>query len=96
MTPDAHGFYRYFEVPGLGHCYGGNGGQPTRIFEALQAWVEDGTVPDTVPIEVQRHGKLETRVLCPFPEKIRVRPGSGVEDSDSFYCSVSLSSAEAG
>ncbi|KFY37008.1 hypothetical protein V495_07458 [Pseudogymnoascus sp. VKM F-4514 (FW-929)] len=42
LDPNVQDFYRYFEVPGLQHCSGGNGGQPTTVFEALVAWVEDG------------------------------------------------------
>ncbi|KAH7303832.1 Tannase/feruloyl esterase [Stachybotrys elegans] len=86
ITPDVHSFYRFFEVPGLGHCYGGNGGQPTRLFEALRAWVEEGIAPQNVVIDVPGNGSREERVICPYPQKVRAsqsrRPGSV-----KFYCS---------
>ncbi|RKK82623.1 hypothetical protein BFJ71_g15211 [Fusarium oxysporum] len=49
VLPDIHDFYRYYEVPGLGHCFGGASGQPTLLFQQLQAWVENGTVPEKTP-----------------------------------------------
>ncbi|KAI0876617.1 Tannase/feruloyl esterase [Hypoxylon argillaceum] len=89
LTPDVHDFYRYFEVPGLGHCYGGNGGQPIHVFEALRAWVENGIAPDSIPIEVPRTGPSETRLLCPYPQKTRTRVGANQGDNSTvFYCST--------
>jgi pimeloyl-ACP methyl ester carboxylesterase len=38
-------FYRYYQVPGLGHCYGGKSGSPTAVFAALVDWVEKGRAP---------------------------------------------------
>ncbi|KAJ3502450.1 hypothetical protein NLJ89_g8883 [Agrocybe chaxingu] len=50
VIPEVNDFFRVFEVPGLQHCSGGNGGQPTTIFDQMRAWVENGTVPETLPI----------------------------------------------
>ncbi|KAI1416400.1 Tannase/feruloyl esterase [Hypoxylon sp. FL1857] len=90
VTPELRDFYRYFEVPGLGHCYGGNGGHPSNVFEALRAWVENGTTPDNIPIDVPRHGPSRRRILCPYPERMRLRTnkdsdGDGLSD---FQCSA--------
>ncbi|KAG9664781.1 hypothetical protein KCU95_g7322, partial [Aureobasidium melanogenum] len=38
QDPSIHDFYRYFKVLGLGHCWGGNGGQPTSLFGQLRDW----------------------------------------------------------
>ncbi|VUC29974.1 unnamed protein product, partial [Clonostachys rosea] len=70
-----HDFYKFYEVPGLGHCYGGNGGQPTGIFEALRAWVETDKVPESLVIDVPRQAATEKRVICPYPQKVRFRHG---------------------
>ncbi|KAI1332616.1 Tannase/feruloyl esterase [Xylariaceae sp. FL0255] len=86
-TENTHDFYRYFEVPGLGHCWGGNGGHPNHVFEALRAWVENGTAPDSIPIDVPRLGPSQRRVICPYPQKIKV--GAADEGgSTTFSCSV--------
>ncbi|KAM0342055.1 hypothetical protein ACHAPU_009783 [Fusarium lateritium] len=71
ITPNVHDFYRMFEVPGLMHCSGGNGGQPSNTFDALRAWVENGTVPETLPhlyTPVEGGPEFE-RLLCPYPQK---------------------------
>lgn len=60
-----------FEVPGLLHCSGGPGGQPTNTFDALRKWMENGTVPDSLPhayTPVEGGPELE-RLLCPYPKK---------------------------
>ncbi|KAH7361682.1 Tannase/feruloyl esterase [Plectosphaerella cucumerina] len=67
--PDARDFYRLFEVPGLAHCAGGNGGQPTAVWDALVAWVEKGEAPDTLPIYIKNDFVEEERLLRPYPQK---------------------------
>ncbi|KAK3367718.1 tannase and feruloyl esterase [Podospora didyma] len=66
-------FYRHYEIPGMGHCFGGPTGQPSSLFEQLRAWVENGTAPGSTPIQVTNlDGKLEDRILCPYPQKARL------------------------
>ncbi|KAK1658146.1 tannase and feruloyl esterase [Colletotrichum godetiae] len=68
---DAQDFYRYFPVPGLGHCWGGpGGGQPTALFDQLRSWVENGTAPESSPVTITKPDRThETQVVCPFPKK---------------------------
>ncbi|KAI6910722.1 tannase and feruloyl esterase [Hortaea werneckii] len=67
FTPDIQDFFRYFEVPGLEHCAGGNGGQPTRTFQALIDWVEHGIAPDTLPVSKDGDDcALYNRFLSPY------------------------------
>ncbi|KAI8300997.1 putative feruloyl esterase [Colletotrichum sp. SAR11_59] len=35
LIPEVHDFYRHFEVPGMGHCAGGESGNPVRLFDQL-------------------------------------------------------------
>jgi len=90
QTPDVKDFYRYFEVPGLGHCYGGNGGQPTATFQALVDWVEKGVVPETLPINFKdANGTQYDRILCPYPEKARlVSAGLDGTKPESYKCAL--------
>ncbi|KAJ1337218.1 tannase/feruloyl esterase family alpha/beta hydrolase [Microdochium nivale] len=63
-------FYRYYEIPGLGHCYGGSGGQPSSLFGQLRSWVENGTAPESsVHSITTQQGTTEDRILCPYPQK---------------------------
>ncbi|KAK2598475.1 hypothetical protein N8I77_011888 [Diaporthe amygdali] len=89
-TPDVKDFFRYFEVPGLAHCAGGSGGQPTATFQALVDWVENGVVPATLPIKFNDTAGTEyDRILCPYPEKARlVSDSADVTKSESYRCSV--------
>lgn len=64
LDPAAGDFARFFEAPGAAHCYGGQGPTPNGAFSQLVAWVEDGTVPETL-VAVDTKGN--TRGLCPFP-----------------------------
>lgn len=88
VSPDAQDFFRFFQVPGLAHCSGGNGGQPTATFQALVDWVENGTVPHTLPIRFNdTNGALNERILCPFPTKATLKPGCELTTSaECFEC----------
>ncbi|KAI5367089.1 Putative tannase/feruloyl esterase, alpha/Beta hydrolase [Septoria linicola] len=69
LDPDAADFYRYFEAPGVGHCYGGRGPYPGDALEALIRWVEDGKVPKTLNARSSsQEGKIERRI-CPWPKE---------------------------
>jgi feruloyl esterase len=84
--PDVHDFYRLFESPGLGHCSGGQGGQPTTVFDALRVWVENGTAPETLPVAYPGlNGTMQNRILCPYPKLARY-VGGNVSSVDSFKC----------
>lgn len=88
LIPDVHDFYRVFFTPGVGHCGGGIGPVPVDPMGAVVAWVENGTVPETLlgmsGVEVE--GKVRSQNLCPFPE---VSKWDGVGDptvAGSFEC----------
>jgi hypothetical protein len=68
IAPNTRDFYRYYEVPGLGHCFGGVSGSPTGLFEQLTAWVEGGTVPEQTPVKVAVGNATHDRILCPYPQ----------------------------
>ncbi|OBT41662.1 hypothetical protein VE00_07640 [Pseudogymnoascus sp. WSF 3629] len=87
LDSNVHDFYRYFEVPGLQHCAMGNGGQPTAIFDALVAWVEDGIAPDSLPISpTGLDGKAIKRILCPYPSVVTYDGVSDPATADGFSC----------
>ncbi|KAJ9414832.1 tannase and feruloyl esterase-domain-containing protein [Fusarium oxysporum] len=63
-------FYKYYQVPALGHCWGGKGGQPEALFDQLRAWVENGTEPFSTPVVVARSDNTtQQQILCPYPQK---------------------------
>ncbi|KAJ1567245.1 hypothetical protein HK405_006632, partial [Cladochytrium tenue] len=50
-------FYKYYQVPGLYHCYLGSGGQPTTMFAALPHSI---TLPNATVV---------TEAVCPYPKR---------------------------
>ncbi|KAF7556431.1 hypothetical protein G7Z17_g1407 [Cylindrodendrum hubeiense] len=83
---DIDDFYRYFHVPGLGHCSGGSDASPTTAMKQLRAWVEEGKKPDTVPVKIKdSHGRKFDRPLCPYPKKTHFDGGDPTR-LESFSC----------
>lgn len=82
MDPTTGTFFRAFEAPGVGHCFGGKGAIPNRAFDQLIAWVENNTIPETL---VAVNSKGHTRNLCPYPYQ-QVYIGGNSSDANSFEC----------
>ncbi|KAJ4116117.1 hypothetical protein NW768_011089 [Fusarium equiseti] len=75
-------FYKYYRVPALGHCWGGNGGQPEALFDQLRAWVENGTEPLSTPVIVTKSDNTTMQqILCPYPQKARFNVSCDTGDS---------------
>jgi hypothetical protein len=54
----------------MSHCTGGRSGDPTSLFDQLRAWVENGTAPESSPVEItDLAGAVQERILCPYPRK---------------------------
>ncbi|KAI5921178.1 Tannase/feruloyl esterase, partial [Camillea tinctor] len=90
FVPNVQDFYRFYEVPGLAHCFGN--GQPTTVFDALRAWVENGTAPHSLPTTfIDGYGRTNNRILCPYPERAILREDCGnTTDTACFVCSADL------
>ncbi|KAI1296159.1 Tannase/feruloyl esterase [Xylaria venustula] len=88
LFPDVHTFYRYFQVPGVGHCFGGSGGQPLNLFDQLRAWVENGTAPEFTTVSfVDPSGIIQNRILCPYPQKPQFDTSCGdTSRAECFSC----------
>lgn len=85
-------WYRFFPMPGVGHCRGGAGPSAVEPFRALEAWVERGQAPDsllaratpgTVPSD-------RTRPLCPFPQTALYKGSGSTDDAANFTCGGNL------
>jgi hypothetical protein len=67
LDPKAADFYRFFAAPGVAHCSGGPGAQPTDPLAQLVSWVEAGEAPGTLGAERTVDGVRWERELCLFP-----------------------------
>ena len=76
---------RFFLVPGMGHC---GGGQATDTFDMLSAvvdWVEKGTAPDSV-IATGAAFPGRSRPLCAYPNHAQYIGSGDTEDAKNFVC----------
>ena len=80
-------FYRFFPVPGMGHCSGGPGPTSFDALAALEQWHEHGLAPSRLLGRHLTDGAVDrTRPLCAFPTVPRIdRPGSP-DAAESFSC----------
>lgn len=87
---------RFFTVPGMAHCAGGNGVTGLDPVAALDAWVEGGRAPERLtatkyedPIRAIYAGTgkaLATRPVCAWPKTPRYKGSGPVGEADSFVC----------
>ncbi|KAI0390077.1 Tannase/feruloyl esterase [Xylariaceae sp. FL0594] len=77
-------FYRVFMVPGLPHCYGGDGPQPDLLdtISPLVEWVENGKAPETIRFE----GNGKARDICKWPRQMRYKGAGDVAKAESWTC----------
>lgn len=82
----AHDFYRFFEAPGAGHCYGGLGPIPNDALSQLMAWVEKNIAPDQ--LRATKGSNNTERDLCPYPLQQKYI-GGDPRNATSFTCTSS-------
>ena len=80
-------FLRFFLAPGVGHCSGGAGPQPTGLLEALVKWVEEKRAPETLEAQ-KREGNavVRTRPLCQYPQVAKYKGTGSTDEAGSFDC----------
>ncbi|KAF7166887.1 hypothetical protein CNMCM6106_002531 [Aspergillus hiratsukae] len=81
--PEAHDFYRFFEAPGVGHCYGGLGPIPNGSMSQLLEWVEKGHAPAV--LHATKGSNNTARDLCPYPLRQKYI-GGDPRNATSFTC----------
>lgn len=75
---------RFYMVPGMLHCQGGNAFDQFDLLTSLVDWVESGKAPASVP--AHRNGKPEeNRPLCPYPQHAQYLGGDATK-AGSFAC----------
>jgi feruloyl esterase len=83
-------FIRLFMAPGVTHCAGGAGPQPTGLMEALLAWVEEGKAPETLPATRRDQSGVVTRSrpLCAYPLVAKYKGSGSTDEASNFVCST--------
>ena len=81
-------FLRFFLAPGIGHCGGGAGPNPSGQLDAVVSWVEDGKAPATLPASRQTPAGARTRILCQYPLVAKYKGSGSTDDAANFSCSA--------
>jgi hypothetical protein len=80
-------FYRLFLLPGVTHCGGGAGPQPTGDLDALVNWVEHGQAPATLKATItESNGTVVTSNVCRFPLVARYTGHGNPASAANFRC----------
>ncbi|RKK99694.1 hypothetical protein BFJ68_g13099 [Fusarium oxysporum] len=86
FTGNVTSFYKYYRVPALKHCWGGNGGQPEALFSQLRAWVENGTSPEDSPVVIAGLGNsTQQQIICPWPQTARFDGSCSAKNSTTCW-----------
>ena len=83
-------FARLYLAPGVSHCAGGAGPQPTGVLDALVAWVEDGKPPEAL-LATRRDrttgAVIRSRPLCQYPLVAKYKGAGSTDEAGNFVCS---------
>lgn len=77
---------RFYMVPGMLHCSGGNAFDRFDMLGALVDWVEGGKAPQAIPAW-RASAPAESRPLCPYPSYAAYRGGAPGQLA-SFACAM--------
>lgn len=103
-------WFRYYHAPGVGHCGGGVGADPTatktpdgqgQLFDDLVNWVENGVVPQSAGdsthdgILATGPGTFGTRPICPFPTTAIYSGTGSTAVASNYYCGGNLDASPA-
>jgi len=82
---------RLFMVPGMLHCFGGEGPDVFDTLGAIDAWVETNKAPDQIlasKVKDKAPGAkpVRTMQLCPFPSQASYKGAGDVNSAENWTC----------
>jgi feruloyl esterase len=78
---------KFFLIPGMDHCRGGEGASNADFLGAMEHWVEHGQVPSTIIASKSLPGgAARTRPLCNFPGVAKYSGSGSTDDAANFSC----------
>ena len=76
-----------YMVPGMNHCGGGSGTDPSNPMRAVEQWVESGEAPSRITASRIVNGIVErTRPLCPYGQVPSGTEKATPNEAASFAC----------
>ena len=85
---------RFYMVPGMLHCQGGNAFDQFDLLGALVDWVEKDKAPEAI-VAARKGEPAKTRPLCPYPSYARY-VGGDASSAGAFVCTPPAQAAAAG
>lgn len=86
---------RYYQVPGMDHCSGGEGAHAIDWLSAMEGWVENSAAPAELlathpapPPGAPVAGTEFTRPACPYPAVPRYTGSGDTNSAASFECAI--------
>ena len=86
---------RYYQIPGMDHCSGGEGAHAIDWLGAMEDWVENDNAPQALvathpapPPGAPVEGDEFTRPACVFPEAARYTGSGDTNNAESFECAI--------
>jgi feruloyl esterase len=76
---------RLFLIPGMTHCSGGPATDEFDPLDALEKWVEHGTLPERI-LATGHSFPHRTRPLCAYPQYASYNGSGDSEDEKNFTC----------
>lgn len=83
-NPRAAEQFRYYTLPGVGHCRGGPGADAVDYLAAMESWTASGTAPEQL---IGSNGQSGiTRPHCAWPDVARYNGSGEANDPASWAC----------
>ena len=80
---------RLFLVPGMQHCSGGPGPDQFDTLSAIEAWVEQGKAPESIPASTRPDSQAPHSLpLCPYPQQARYQGSGAMTDAANWRCAA--------
>ncbi|MBI3400926.1 MAG: tannase/feruloyl esterase family alpha/beta hydrolase [Acidobacteria bacterium] len=78
---------RLFMVPGMAHCFGGDGTSTFDSMATIEQWVEQKKTPAQIQASHMVGGVADrTRPLCPYPTVAAYKGAGSTNDAANFAC----------
>ena len=77
--------FRYFTLPGVGHCRGGPGADDVDWLAIMDRWVDSGSAPDTVTGRNSQDA-ARVRLHCAWPKHARYNGSGNADDPGNWSC----------
>jgi feruloyl esterase len=86
---------RYYQIPGMDHCSGGEGAHDIDWLDAMEKWVETDSAPNELlathpapPPGIPGESNVFTRPACPHPEATIYKGSGDTNDATNFECVI--------